>query len=79
MGVSMKPGGGVRREPIAMSAHKFKVGQSVSFATGMLHQKRPLGRFQVTRTLPSERGVNQYRIKSQMDGHERVVQETEIA
>ncbi len=57
--------------------HKFKVGQSVEFAGSTL-QPRPLGAFKVVRIMPSERGVLQYRIKSILDGHERMVLESEL-
>lgn len=36
------------------------------------------GSFEVVRILPAERGNNQYRIRSVVDGHERVVMEGEI-
>lgn len=58
--------------------HKFKLGQSVEFLPSDLRLK-PLGVFNIVRVLPSERGIRQYRIKSVMDGHERVVMEAEIA
>ena len=57
--------------------HKFKVGQSVEFASSTLHPK-PLGAFKIVRIMPSERGVLQYRVKSILDGHERMVLESEL-
>lgn len=57
--------------------HKFKVGQSVEFAGGGIHPK-PLGMFKVVRVMPSERGIQQYRIKSVTDGHERMVTESDL-
>jgi hypothetical protein len=58
--------------------HKFKLGQSVEFIASALHPK-PLGTFKIVRVMPSERGMQQYRIKSAMDGHERMVLESELA
>lgn len=58
--------------------HKFKIGQSVEFVASALHPK-PLGTFKILRIMPSERGVLQYRIKSTLDGHERMVLESELA
>jgi len=57
--------------------HRFKVGQSVSFASG------PFGRgtegiYKVTQLLPPEGGDYQYRIKSASEPHERVVKESEL-
>jgi hypothetical protein len=60
-----------------ISTHKFKAGQTVAVAP---RRYNPLigGRFTVVRILPTERGSNQYRIRSVADGHERVVMEGEI-
>ncbi len=61
-----------------MDVHKFTPGQSVEFVPSDLRLK-PLGVFKVVRAMPSERGIQQYRIKSVMDGHERVVMEADLA
>ena len=61
-----------------MSEYKFKAGQSVTMTPRRIGQNVP-GRFQIVRTLPATNGDNQYRIKSTLDGHERVVTEAEIA
>ena len=61
-----------------MTAHKFKAGQSVTLIASRL-RAMPKGRFRVVRLLPAERGINQYRIQSTIDGHERVVMEGEIS
>ena len=58
--------------------HKFKLGQSVEFVASDLRLK-PLGMFKIVRVMPSERGIQQYRIKSVMDGHERMVMEGDLA
>lgn len=70
----------------AMADHKFKAGQSVTvMETNQNGLQRtgyglaPRGKFQIVRPLPAEQGQNQYRIKSNLDGHERVVKEHEIA
>ncbi len=57
---------------------KFKLGQSVEFVSSDLRPK-PLGSFKVVRVMPSERGIQQYRIKSVMDGHERMVMESDLS
>jgi hypothetical protein len=61
-----------------MQAHKFKLGQSVEFTVSDLRPK-PVGSFKVVRVMPSERGIRQYRVKSAMDGHERMVMESDLA
>jgi hypothetical protein len=60
-----------------MELHKFKPGQSVEFVASDLHLKL-LGVFKIVRVMPSERGILQYRIKSVIDGHERVAMEGDL-
>ena len=60
-----------------MESHKFKLGQSVEFAASDLRLK-PLGRFTIVRVMPSERGIQQYRVKSVVDGHERMAMEGDL-
>lgn len=61
----------------SLQIQKYKVGQSVEFAASDRRPK-PLGSFTIVRVMPSERGVQQYRVKSAMDGHERMVLENEL-
>jgi hypothetical protein len=61
-----------------MDVLKFKLGQSVEFVASDLRLK-PLGLFKVVRVMPSERGIQQYRIKSATDGHERIAMEGDLA
>lgn len=62
-----------------MSAHKFAVGQSVRFSPDRNQQSAVRGAFTVVRLLPEAASVLQYRVKSQLDGHERVVREDQLA
>jgi hypothetical protein len=61
-----------------MQNHKFKVGQSVNFASG------PFGRgganeiYQITYLLPSEDDDCRYRVKNANEPHERVVKESQL-
>lgn len=57
--------------------YKFKLGQSVELVTGDIRPK-PLGRFEIVRLMPIEHGIRQYRIRSMLDGHERMAVETEL-
>jgi hypothetical protein len=57
--------------------HKFKIGQGVVLAPSRYGSDRQT-RFEVVRLLPSEHGINQYRLKSVLDGHERVAMENEV-
>lgn len=61
-----------------MTAHKFTIGQTVMMAIRR-YEKTPMGSFSVVRALPTEHGIKQYRIKSNVDGRERVVSEAELS
>jgi hypothetical protein len=60
-------------------AHRFLVGQKVAFRPedGQLFNRREV--FAVVRQLPETGGMFQYQIKSEIDGHVRVVRETQLA
>ena len=61
-----------------MPAHKFAVGQTVRFAPDRHQESVARGSFKIVRLLPEEANVLQYRVKSQVDGHERVVREDQL-
>lgn len=61
-----------------MDHYKFKLGQSVELLRSEMNLK-PLGMFEVVRLMPTEHGWRQYRIRSLVDGHERVAMEVELA
>jgi hypothetical protein len=60
-----------------MKAHKYRNGQMVMMIQNHA-RATPKDRFEITRLLPPEHGNYQYRIRSVMDGHERVVLESEL-
>ncbi len=55
---------------------KFAVGQSVE-PVAAPHRLSPPGRFEIVRLMPTEHGLRQYRIRSLIDGHERMALEAE--
>jgi hypothetical protein len=62
-----------------MVTHKFAVGQAVFFSPDQ-HQEHTKGaRFKIVRLLPETANALQYRVKSETDGHERVVREDQLA
>ena len=61
-----------------MKAHKFAVGQTVTFLRSGPPRSTPRDSFKVVRLLPAEANDQQYRVKSTLDGHERVVKESQI-
>jgi hypothetical protein len=66
------------RKRTSTPGHKFKVGQTLLFLPNMFESSARKGSYTVVRLLPAENGVNQYRIKSSLDGHERVVREHQL-
>ena len=62
-----------------MLAYKFAVGQTVRFSPDRNQQVAARGSFKVVRLMPEQASVLQYRVKSQLDGHERVVREDQLA
>jgi hypothetical protein len=62
-----------------MSSHKYTVGQTVRFSPDRQQAATVRGQFKVVRLLPEAASVLQYRVKSQVDGHERVVREDQLA
>ena len=61
-----------------MIAHKYKVGQTVQIVPGG-YLANARGTFTIVCVLPEEHGVYHYRIRSTIDGHERVVTENEVS
>lgn len=62
-----------------MQNRKFKIGQSVSFASGPMGRSPANRTYKVTQLLPPEGGDYQYRIKSTAEPHERVVKESQLS
>ena len=63
-----------------MATHRFAVGQTVRFSPDR-GQERALRRgalFRIVRLLPEAGNVLQYHVKSEIDGHERVVREDQL-
>jgi hypothetical protein len=54
--------------------HKFHTGQTVTLASNRANQQQ----FKVVKLLPEEHGLNHYRLKSVIDGHERIATEDEL-
>jgi hypothetical protein len=64
-----------------MTTHKFSVDQEVSFSPDR-DQKQQYTEgelFRIVRLLPEAGGALQYRVKSEVDGRERVVREDQLA
>jgi hypothetical protein len=59
--------------------HKFAVGQKVRVSPDMGQVAHRGENFVVIRQLPETGGVLQYQIKSEIDGHGRVVRDIQLA
>jgi hypothetical protein len=62
-----------------MPEHKFRIGQAVEYFGSRRFDRLAGGRYTVVRLLPIDGDTPQYRIKSLLDGRERMVHESEIA
>ena len=63
-----------------MATHRFAVGQQVRFSPDR-DQEQELTRgalFKIVRLLPGVGNALQYRVKSEIDGQERVVREDQL-
>ena len=61
-----------------MAIHKFAVGQAVLLLPDRHQGRNKVERFKVVRLLPEAENALQYHVKSQSDGHERVVREDQL-
>ncbi len=67
----------MQTESSGMTANKYQPGQTVTMVVRR-YERTPGGSFRIVRRLPSENGIAQYRVQSVVDGHERVVSESEL-
>jgi hypothetical protein len=62
-----------------MERHRFATGDVVVYKTDNKFVDAPRGDYKITRLLPLAGSGIQYRIKHVFDGHERVVNETDLS
>jgi hypothetical protein len=60
-----------------LAVHRFKVGQRVALYPAQDGRRGYAGLYTVTQLLPSN-GAPNYRIRSEADGHDRMVAEREL-
>ena len=61
-----------------MPDYKFRLGQRVTLAEGVLRHNAARGAYIITKRLPERDGEFYYRIKSVSESHERVARESEL-
>jgi hypothetical protein len=54
-------------------------GQLLHFSPGLSGDRKNAGMYRVVRQLPESGSMLQYRIQSDLDGHERIVREDQIS
>ena len=62
-----------------LTAHKYKIGQKVSFTPSRTTLAGQTRDYKIVRLLPAQQGQNQYRIKSIAEDFERMVIEDELS
>lgn len=60
-----------------MSEHKFNVGDAINFTSYLRGAAAP-GKYEVTARRPPQDGEPSYRIKSELERHERIARESEL-
>jgi hypothetical protein len=63
---------------VILLIHRYCVEQAVEFFPASGIDRKAKGQYTVVRLLPIEGAIPQYRLKNQIDGHERVVCENEL-
>ena len=61
-----------------MQEHKYRVGETVFYTSGMAGRGNGTGKYEVVRLLPSDGSDFQYRIKSVGEAYERVAKESQL-
>ena len=62
-----------------MSEHKYRVGQTINFKSYQRARAAAPGEYQVVGHRPDEDGEPSYRIKSELERHDRIARESELA
>lgn len=60
------------------AAHRYAVGQNVRLKGNFTHQPASASLYRITSTLPPAEASPQYRIRNDVDGHERVAPEESL-
>jgi hypothetical protein len=61
-----------------MDDHKYKIGETISFTSSMKGRSAPPGKYRVVGYRPPEDGEPSYRIKSDLERHDRIARESEL-
>lgn len=58
--------------------HSFELGQRVQLVPGPMDGRLPKGDYEIVRLLPNDAADREYQIRNALDGHQRVVRESQL-
>jgi len=58
--------------------HRFRIGETIVFRSSMRGTAAPSGEYRVVGHRPPQDGEPSYRIKSDLERHERIARESEL-
>ncbi len=58
--------------------HKYKIGEAINFRSSTKGRFAPPGEYRVIAHRPPENGEPLYRIKSELERHDRIARESEL-
>jgi len=61
-----------------MDEPKYKIGQKISFRSSLRGQSSSPGQYRIVGYRPPQEGEQSYRIKSDLERHERIARESEL-
>jgi hypothetical protein len=67
-----------RKDNRHMDVHLYAVGEIVGFRSSSRGRSAPAGSYRVVSRLPEQDGEPSYRIKSDLERHERIARESEL-
>ncbi len=70
------PGTAIAKQMI--EEHKYKVGETINFRSSTKGRFAPPGEYRVVSQRPPENGEFLYRIKSDLERHDRIARESEL-
>jgi hypothetical protein len=61
-----------------MAEHKYKIGEMISFRNYLRDRSAAPGMYEIIGCRPDQDGEPSYRIKSELERHERIARESEL-
>jgi hypothetical protein len=61
-----------------VAVHKFKIGETLTYRSSLRDRSAAPGHYRIIDYRPSEDGEPLYRIKSELERHDRIARESEL-